>query len=173
MSPDPSLIDLGFDLETFLRVDAAATVRALCERFEPVHAAGLGLLLDAGEFVQRTVIGPPEADPRPHLAGIDPALPPGCIEVGGFDEVTGLTPRLSELGWPMAVAEVWDDTDEDTFADAGRTILAIAVDRTFRVSVAAPGEFSPRTGLIERDVPCSTTVSNEASASSFKNRLCS
>lgn len=50
----------------------------------------------------------------------------------------------------MAVAEVWDDTDEDTFADAGRTVLAIAVDRTFRVSVAAPGEFSPRTGLIER-----------------------
>lgn len=94
MSPDPSLIDLGFDLET-LRVDAATTVRVLCEQFEPEHVAGLRLLLDAGEFVQRTVIGPPEAEARPHLAGIDPALPEGCIEIGGFDEVTDLAAKLS------------------------------------------------------------------------------
>jgi hypothetical protein len=145
----PSLIDLGFDLET-LSVDAAATVRALCEQFEPEHAAGLALLLNAGEFVQRTIIGPPGTDPRPHLADIDPALPEGCAEVGWFDDVIDLATRLTDLGWPMTVAEVWDDADEDTFTDSGRTVLAITLDRTLRVSAAAPGEHPPRTALIER-----------------------
>ncbi|WP_091036785.1 hypothetical protein [Glycomyces harbinensis] len=73
-----------------------------------------------------------------------------------FSEVTDLASRLSALGWRMAATEVWDDSDEDTFADAGRTVLAVAVAvaRTFRVSVSvsatAPDERLPRTALIER-----------------------
>lgn len=61
----PSLIELGFDIEK-LRVIAFETVRTLADHFEPAHTHGLRLLLDAGEFVQRNVIGPTTADSRPY-----------------------------------------------------------------------------------------------------------
>jgi hypothetical protein len=145
----PSFTELCFNVET-LRFDAVATLQALCNRFEPDHADGLRMLLNAAEYVQHTVIGPPETDPR-RMLNPTGDLPSSC-RVVDFDEPTDLARQLTEHGWPTEVQTIWDEDDDDSdhFADSARSVLAFRFERTLRVTVSRPEARRPLTGLIER-----------------------
>ncbi|WP_199034807.1 hypothetical protein [Glycomyces salinus] len=146
----PPLNQLGFDLET-LRVDAIATLQALCEHFQPEHATGLRMLLGAAEYVQRTVIGPPETDPRRMLDAPDD-LPAACVDLDAFAEPAELAWILTDRGWSTTTHQLWDEDEANHFVSSARSVLALRLERTMRVTVTYPDprRMRPRSALIER-----------------------
>lgn len=142
----PYLADLAFDLET-LRIKAVATLQALCDRFEPEYTAGLRMLLDAAEYVLRTVIGPLEVEPR-RMLGASDALAASCATVQ-FDEPAELAGQLTELGWPTKVWTLWEDEGADHFASSDRCVIVLQIERALRVTAACPGRRRLRSALIE------------------------